>query len=121
MRVLSRVTLIVLLVLLGSPPLWAQQLVRLQSTGVTDTLSSNGDSVILTNALIGGFGSVKVQTLDTYSGTWEVQCAVDGTNYDTASELKLTPTDSTTVAYSVTDTVGIWDVGNAAGCRAIKV
>jgi hypothetical protein len=113
--------LLVLLLTLSALPLTAQDFVRLQSDRTSDTIDSSGDSVTLTNAKVGGFGSVKVQTLDSYSGTWEVQCSPNGTDWDTASELKLTPTDSITVAYSVTDDVAIWDVGNAAGCGAIRV
>ena len=108
------------IVLLGSVA-YAQQAVILPTISVTDTISSNGDLVILRSDGIGGFGSVKVQTLDSYSGTWEVQCALDGNNFDTAAELKMTAADGSTVVVSVTDAVGIWDVVNAAGCEAIRV
>ena len=108
------------IVLLGSVA-YAQQAVILPTISVTDTISSNGDLVILRSDGIGGFGSVKVQTIDSYSGTWEVQCALDGNNFDTAAELKMTAADGSTVVVSVTDAVGIWDVVNAAGCEAIRV
>lgn len=99
----------------------AQAFVRLQPVFTSDTISSNGDSVILVASGIGGFGAVKVQTLDSYTGTWEVQCSADGTNYDADAELKLVAADGSSVVTSVANTVGIWDVQNAAGCRAIKV
>ena len=92
------------------------------AVSITDTISSNGDSVVLRAATIGGFGQVKVQTLDTYSGTWEVQCAPDGTNYDATYELRMTATDdNTAVVTSIADTVGIWDVQNPGACQAIRV
>jgi hypothetical protein len=121
---MARVRLLLgLLILLLAWPLSAQQFVRLQSTATQDTISFNGDSVELTTANVGGFGSVKVQTLDSYSGTWEVQCSLKANpiTYDTAAELTLKPTDSTTTATSVTDSVGIWEVTNASGCNAIRV
>lgn len=113
-----------LIAILSAVPAWAQS-VNLNTVSKSGTISDNGGSVELTTAAVGGlgggFGSVKVQTLDSYTGTWEVQCSVDGITYDTDSELKLTPTDSTTVAYSVSDTIGIWDVGNASACQSIRV
>jgi hypothetical protein len=60
---------------------YGQGFVRLQPTQTHDTLSSNGDSVTLSAANVGGFGSVKIQTLDSYSGTWEVQCSLDGITF----------------------------------------
>lgn len=99
----------------------AQTFVRLQPTRATGTLTTATTSITLTATALGAFGSVKIQTLDSYSGTWELQCSLDGTTFDTDNELKLTMVDSTTVVYSVTDEVGIWDVGNAAGCKSIKM
>jgi hypothetical protein len=117
LRVLLSAILILTLPILAS----AQTFVRLIPLSITDTISSNGDSVVLSSARMGGFGAVKVQTLDSYSGTWEVQCSTDGTNYDTGNELKLVPADGYVAVTSVTDTVGIWDVLNAGGCQSIKV
>jgi hypothetical protein len=115
-----RVLWLVFLIL--SPALALAQSVGLNTVSRSDTISSSGDShTLTTDTLAGGFGSVKVQTLDSYSGTWEVQCAVDGTNFDTGSELKMTASDASTVLTSVSDTIGIWDVSNAAGCLAIRV
>lgn len=99
----------------------AQTYVRLHPQFTSDLINSAADSITVTNAGVGGFGIVKIQTLDTYSGTWEVQCSVNGTTFDTATELKLVPVDGTATVTSVTDTVGIWDVINATGCKAIKV
>jgi hypothetical protein len=115
--------LTLLLIGLLAMPAAAQQFVRLQSTATQGTISANGGYVELTTANVGGFGSVKVQTLDSYSGTWEVQCSLKANpiTYDTAAELTLKPTDSTTTATSVTDAVGIWEVTNASGCNAIRV
>lgn len=131
MRVLFRCLLALAIVAALGPPVEAQTFVRLSASAISDTISSNGDSVTLTNAELGGFGSVKVQAVDSYSGTWEVQCATNGTvvdkdeitngNFDTGSELKLTASDGTSPVTSVTDTVAIYDVQNAGGCRAIKV
>lgn len=99
----------------------AQGFVRLQTAYETGTISANGDSVVLLASRVGGFGSVKIQTLDSYTGDLEVQCAVDGVNYNTDAELKLTAADSSSPVTSISDAVGIWDVANAGGCRAIRV
>jgi hypothetical protein len=99
----------------------AQTFVRLQPDTATGTISANGGSVVLTSVRVGAFGSVKIQTLDSYSGTWEVQCSANGTTYDADAELKMSAADGTTVVTSVTDAIGIWDVQNAGGCKAIKV
>lgn len=95
--------------------------VRLQPVTSHGTISANGGSVVLLAAGAGGFGSVKVQTLDSYSGTWEVRCSLDGLTYDSDNPLKLQLSNGNTTVYSVTDVIGIWDVQNAAGCKAIKV
>jgi hypothetical protein len=110
------------LVFLLLPALAFGQSVGLNTVSRSDTISADGDYHEFSTALLqGGFGSVKVQTLDSYSGTWEVQCAVDGTNYDTGAELKLSASDSSTTVTSVSDTIGIWDVANASGCLSIRV
>lgn len=79
-------------------------------------ISSSGDSF---TCGVAGYASLKLQTLDSYSGTWEVQCSVDGTTFDTDDELKVTLLGGA-AADSITDTVGIFDV-NVAGCQSIKV
>jgi hypothetical protein len=85
----------------------------------SDTLSSNGDSFTF---ITRGTASARIQTLDSYTGTWEVQCSVDGgTTFDTDDELNLTLDGQTsTTAQSVSDTVGVWAV-NVAGCTHIKI
>ncbi len=112
--------LILVLCLLVPGVAWAQS-----SSGVVtrqDTISSNGDYFDVPDTLLNGaWGSMKVQTLDSYLGTWEVQCSVDGVNFDTGSELRMSTADGNTVVTSVTDSVGIWDVHNATGCRAVRV
>ncbi len=99
----------------------AQPYVRLQPTRVTGTLDATTTSLSLSSQAVGSFGSVKIQVLDTYSGTWEVQCSLDGTTFDTDNELTLMAIDGTAVVYEVIDDVGIWDVTNAAGCHTIRV
>ena len=118
---MRRVFGLFLVLALLAVPARAQQFVRLQATSTTDTISSSGDSLTLTNANVGGFGTVKVQTLDSYSGTWEAQCSLDGTTFDTDNELGLKLLDSTSTVFSVTDEIGIWDITNGSACRAIKV
>lgn len=116
-------SLLLTLVLLGVnvAPAAAQTFVRLQPVFTSDTISANADLVELRSESVGGFGSVKIQTLDSYTGTWEVQCSVNGTTYDAAAELKMSAADSTSTVTSVSDEIGIWDVSNAGGCRAIRV
>lgn len=86
---------------------------------VSDTLSSSTDSFVVQ---VRGFASLRLQTLDTYSGTWELQCSVDGgTTYDTDDELNLILEGAVAAAVqSVTDTVGIWTTG-VAGCTHVRV
>lgn len=113
---MQRVILFILM-LAGATSAAAQQLVQLRATGTSDTLSSNGDSVVLSTA---GMNSLRVQTLDSYSGTWEVQCSVDGTNYDTDDEVNLSLEGASAAAVqSVTDTVAIW-TANIAGCLSVR-
>lgn len=130
MRVLFRIGL-VLCIVAWSLPVQAQAIFRLPDASVTDTISSDGDSVVLTNFNIGGFGQVKIQTLDSYSGTIEVQCTtvgtvtdsdtITGSSFDASAELKLTAADGSTTVTSISDSIGIWDVQNAGACRAIQV
>lgn len=110
-----------LLTLLLPSVSFAQEFVRLQPKHVVGTIDASGDSVVLSSTYVGGFGSVKVQTLDSYTGTWEVQCSANGTTYDADAELKLIPADSSSAITEVIDSVGIWDVANAGGCRSIRV
>jgi hypothetical protein len=96
----------------------AQPVTRLATSGTTGTIAANGESVVMST---GGLAAFAVQTLDSYSGTWEVQCSTDGgTTYDADDEVNLTLVGATSTVASVTDTVGIWQ-GNAAGCTHIKV
>jgi hypothetical protein len=92
--------------------------VQMVSKGGQDTLSSNGDEMIIELA---GMASARIQTLDSYSGTWEVQCSTDlGVTYDTDDELNLVLDGQSATAQAVTDTVGIW-AANVAGCTHIKI
>lgn len=118
MRVLSS---LVVLILASGLPAYAQSPVRLDSTVTIGVIAANGASVTLSSIDVGGIGSAKIQTLDSYSGTWEVQCSLDGTNFDISSELNLVRSDDSTIVTSVTDEVGIWDITNAAACTAIRV
>jgi hypothetical protein len=89
------------------------------SITVSDTLSSNGDSFVVQ---VRGFASARFQPKDSYSGTWEVQCSVDGgTTYDTDDEVNLSLEGASSAAVQeVTDTVGIW-TASVAGCTHLKV
>lgn len=84
-----------------------------------DTLSSNGDAFVVP---VRGYASARLQTLDSYSGTWEVQCSVDdGTTYDTDDEVNLSLEGASAAAVQeVTDTVAIY-TATVAGCTHIKV
>ena len=86
---------------------------------VSDTLSSNGDSFVVQ---VRGMSAARFQPKDSYSGTWEVQCSVDGgTTYDADAEVNLfLEGAASTAVQSVTDTVGIW-LANVSGCTHIKV
>lgn len=116
-RVRSLLSLLVLVAL--CVPVEAQQTVTLAvRRPQRDTLSSNGDSITVQNIL--GMASMRIQTLDSYSGTWEVQCSVDGVTFDADDEVNLVLDGQTSTVQSVTDTVGIW-TANIAGCSAVKV
>jgi hypothetical protein len=116
MHALLRVSLGTLLILSLSRPVMAQPD---QFIGVSDTLSSNGDSFVVN---VRGMASMRVQPKDSYSGTWEVQCSVDGgVTYATDDEVNLFLEGASSAAVqSVTDTVGIW-TATVAGCSHIKV
>lgn len=114
-------SIVCLLMLLAPWPASAQQYVRLQQDEAHGTIDATTDSIVLNSTGVGGFGTVKIQTLDTYTGTWEVQCSVDGTTYDQDNPLQLKKVDSSTIVTEVSDEVSVWDVVNAAACYRIKV
>ncbi len=118
---MKRVTQIAVLLTLFASVAQAQPFVRLQPTKVTGTIDATTTSLVLNAAALGAFASIKIQTLDSYTGVWEVQCSLNGTTYDEDNELKLMAVDGTAVVYEVTDEIGIWDVSGAAGCQSIKV
>lgn len=100
---------------------FAQPPVLLKTRGTSGTISANGGSVTLTDT--GGLAGLTIQTLDSYSGTWEAQCSTDGgTTFDTDDEIVLVLMGDTagTPVVSVTDAVGIWQA-NISGCNAVKV
>ncbi len=99
----------------------AQAFVRLQPDITSGTLTSTVTTIAMTSKVVGAFGSVKVQTLDSYSGSWSVQCSLDGTTFDTDNVLALLSVNGTTTVYTVTDEIGVWDITNAAGCKSIRV
>lgn len=115
MHVLRIVAFSLVLLCLGLP-------VEAQPTefvSASDTLSSSTDSFVVA---VRGMASARFQTLDSYSGTWEVQCSTDGgVTYDTDDEVNLSLEGAAAAAaQSVTDTVGIW-TASIAGCSHIKV
>ena len=89
------------------------------TVSVSDTLSSNGDSFVVP---VRGMASARFQTLDSYSGTWEVECSVDGgVTYDTDDELNLSLEGASAAAVqAVTDTVAIY-TANIAACTHVRV
>lgn len=100
----------------------AQSFVRLATKSGEGTLSPSVSSFEIDSKDVGAFGTVTLQPLDSYTGVWEVQCAVDGETYDADSELLIKAKDSTsTPVTSVTNTVAVYDVLNAVGCKKIKV
>ena len=116
MTMLKKVGLIALVLCVMASPAVAQPS---ETVNVSDTISSNGDSFIVN---VRGMASLRLQTLDTYSGTWEVQCSADGgRTYDTDDEVNLFLEGTTAAAVqAVTDTVGIW-TASIAGCTHIKI
>lgn len=88
------------------------------TVNVSDTLSSSTDSFVVP---VRGMASARFQTRDSYSGTWEVQCSLDGNTYDTDDEVNLSLEGASSAAVQeVTDAVAIW-TANIAGCTHIKV
>lgn len=84
----------------------------------SDTISSSTDSFI---AEVRGMASLRVQTMDTYSGTWEIQCSLDGSTFDTDDEVNMFLEGASSAAVQeVTDTVGIW-TASVAGCTHVRV
>src|SRR5688572_10112294 len=92
---------------------------RGDTVNVSDTLSSSTDSFVVN---VRGMASLRLQTKDSYSGTWEVQCSADGgVTYDDNDEVNLfLEGASAAAAQAVTDTVGIW-TANVAGCTHVKI
>lgn len=113
---MRRVILIVAL-LLWPVAVSAQQTVRSATQAATGSLAaSTGFFIIPTD----GYATARIQTLDTYSGTWELQCSTDqGVTYDTDDEIPLILLGGDT-ADNVSDVVGVWDA-NIAGCSHIKI
>lgn len=111
---------VALLALLAGGRVEAQTLVRLQPVFATAVVDSTADSITVQADRLGAFGAVKIQTLDSYTGTWEVRCAVDGVTFDTAA-MRLQYINTSTTDTSVSNVVGIWNVVDASACRAIKV
>lgn len=115
--------LALVLTMIGASTVYAQTLVRLQPARASGTLAALTDYVELSSENVGGFGSVTIQTLDSYVGIWVVQCSVTGddADFDDDDVLILQRKNSTSTATEVEDIVGIWTVTNAAGCRKIRV
>src|SRR5688572_6382198 len=106
-----RASLIALLLLCLSLTVAAQSS---EFVTVSDTLSSSTDSFVVR---VRGMASLRIQPMDSYSGTWEVQCSVNGTTYDADAEVNLFLEGASAAAVQeVTDTVGIW-TANVAGCQ----
>ncbi len=113
--------LLTLVLVVAATTAWAQS-VGLNTVARGGTISANGGSVELTTIVLGGgFGSAKLQTLDSFSGTVKVICAANGVDYDLTNPLKLNLVSDNTLVTSVASTVGTWDIQNASGCLAIKV
>src|SRR5688572_7600142 len=109
MAMLKKVGLIWLVLCVMASPVMAQPN---DTVNVSDTLSSNGDSFVVT---VRGMASLRLQTRDSYSGTWEVQCSLDGVTYDADAEVNLFLEGASSAAVqSVTDTVAIWTAADEA-------
>lgn len=116
--------LVALWVGVGAEVAQAQTYIRTQPVYDDGVIDSTADSNVIEIYAdrLGSFGTVKIQTADSYTGTWEVQCAVGyDSPYDEDNELALKLVDSSSTVYEVSDTIGIWDVLNAQGCRKIRV
>jgi hypothetical protein len=114
-----RRALIALLLALGlGAPAAAQTITALRATGASGTLNGVGSVITLTNT--GGLASMTIQTLDSYSGTWEAQCSLNGTTFDEDDELLLAILGGTTAATEVTDAIGVWQA-NISGCVSVRV
>lgn len=114
MRYLTR---LLIGLLLCSTSAYAQQQTRPASRSEATVLSASDDTFILA---VEGYATARIQTLDSYSGTWEVQCSLDGgTTFDTDDEVPVVQLGGTS-STDVSDTVGIWDA-NIAGCSHIKI
>ena len=107
------------LLLLTAVSVYAQGQVRPAQVSSFAVLAANGDAKVIP---VEGYVSGRIQALDSYSGTWEVECSSDGgSTYDADDEIPLTLLGaSNSAADSVTDTVGIWDL-NVANCTHIKI
>jgi len=116
---LSRFLTVCLCAFLLVTPVYSQNIVRLASIRASDTISADADYFVVN---VGGMASMRLQSLDSYSGTWEVQCSVDGgTTYDADDEVNMfLEGGSAGAVQEVTDTIGVWTAG-VAGCTHVKV
>lgn len=78
------------------------------------TVDANGESLTLPD--VRGVQTVGIQTVGTFSGTLELQCTVDGTNY---KQVDVTPVSSQTPAASMT-TENVF-TASVGGCTAARV
>jgi len=94
-----------------------QEYIRLATNQVSGTLDAADDTLTLGTASL---ASVSIQTLDSYTGTWELQCSLDGSTFDADDEIPMTLIGATSQVASVSDTVGVWQA-NIAGCLQVRV
>lgn len=121
---MKRVILLIAIALFAlSGVSFAQQVNRAGSAPAalysSGTIDANGETVTLPNTA--GFGTVAVQLAGTFDGSFQLQCSLDGTNFPSNSEVRLTPPDSTSAVTTITGTTaGVW-TGTIAGCRLVRV
>lgn len=98
----------------------AQAVTQLKTMSASGDINANGEAVIMPGTA--GMASLLIQTTGTFSLTWELQCAGDGTTYDADDEIPVTLISSSPApADTVTGSVQGLYTATISGCRSIRV
>jgi hypothetical protein len=98
----------------------AQPVSQLKTMAAAGDITANGGAVTMTGTA--GMASLLIQTTGTFSGTWELQCAGDGTTFDVDDEIPVSLVASSPAPVdSVATNAEALYTASIAGCRAVRV
>jgi|KBSMisStaDraftv2_1062788.scaffolds.fasta_scaffold00145_6 hypothetical protein len=116
----DRAWLVAALWAVQAPRAHAQPVSQLKTMAAAGDITTSGGAVTMTGTA--GMASLLIQTTGTFSATWELQCAGDGTTFDLDDEI---PVSLVAASPAPVDTVstnveGLY-TASIAGCRAVRV